>query len=76
MDQPTRDCQELCEAASKEPDPKKLMSLITEIITALNDRRRKSACDPNAQNFEGRSSASLHSVGMSQDPACESGASL
>ena len=76
MDQPTRDWQELCEAASKEPDPKKLMSLIAEIITMLNDRRRKSARVPNAQNFEGGSCASLHSAEMSQDPACESSVSL
>lgn len=44
MDQdPTRDWQELCAAAAKEPDPKKLMSLITEIVKMIDDRRRKSA---------------------------------
>jgi hypothetical protein len=77
MDQdPTRNWEELCHAASKEPDPKKLISLITEIVKMLDDRRRKSVRVPNAQNFEGSSSASLHSVGLSQGPACQSGVSL
>ena len=70
MDQdPTRDWQELCEAASKEPDPKKLMSLLTEMVKMIDDRRRKGARVLNARNarhFEGRSSASLHSVGDAQ----------
>jgi hypothetical protein len=43
MDQPTREWQELCEAASKEPDPKKLMPLITEMVKMIDDRCRKSA---------------------------------
>jgi hypothetical protein len=44
MDQdPTRDWQELCAAASTESDPKKLMSLITEMVKMIDDRRRKSA---------------------------------
>ena len=64
MDQdPTRDWQELCEAASKEPNPKKLMSLLTEIVKMADERRRKSTRVLNAQDFEARSSASLHSVG-------------
>ena len=64
MDQdPTRDWQELCEAASKEPDPKKLMSLLTEIVKMADERRRESTRVLNAQDFEARSSASLHSVG-------------
>jgi len=64
MDQdPTKDWQELCEAASKEPDPKKLMSLITEIVKMLDDRRRKTARVAGVQNFEEISSAGQHSVG-------------
>jgi hypothetical protein len=76
MDNPTRDWQELCEAASKEPDPKKLMSLITEIIKALEDRRRKTARVPNAQNIERGSSASVQSVGRPKGLACENGVSI
>jgi hypothetical protein len=76
MDQdPTRDWQELCEAASKEPDPKKLMSLITEIVKALDDRRRKTAGVASVQNFEGSSSAGQHSVGRPQGLACENSSS-
>ena len=58
MDQDTtRDWQELCEAASKEPDPKKLMSLISEMVKMLDDRRRKTARVAGARNFEDSSSA-------------------
>ena len=31
--------QELCEAASKEPDPEQLMTLISELIKALDKRK-------------------------------------
>ena len=34
-----RDWQELCEAASKEHDPAQLMSLISELMKALDERR-------------------------------------
>ncbi len=37
----SQDWQELCRAAATEPDPKKLMHLIGEIITALDDRDKK-----------------------------------
>jgi hypothetical protein len=66
MDQPTKGWQELCEAASKELDPKKLISLITEMVKMLDDRHRKSA----------RPSASLHSVGRPPGLASENGVSL
>ena len=73
---PTSDWQELCEAASKEPDPRKLMTLLTEMVKMFDDGRRKTARVPNAQNFEGGSSASLHSVGRPQGLASENGVSL
>jgi hypothetical protein len=39
MDQDrVRDWRELCKAAANEPDPKKLMALIAEIIRALDER--------------------------------------
>lgn len=53
MDQdPTRYWQELCETASKESDPKKLTSLIAEIVKMLDDRRGKSERVASAQNLE------------------------
>jgi hypothetical protein len=34
-----RDWQDLCEAASKEPDSKRLMNLVSELIKALDERK-------------------------------------
>jgi hypothetical protein len=34
-----RDWQELCEAASKEPDSGRLMALVSELIEALDERK-------------------------------------
>jgi hypothetical protein len=34
-----RNWQDLCEAASKEPDSERLMSLVSELIEALDERR-------------------------------------
>jgi len=63
MDQgSTRDWRELCKAASKEPDPKKLMSLVDEIIKMLDDRNR--IC------------GSLQTVRRPEEQACENGVSL
>jgi hypothetical protein len=48
-----RTWQELCEAASNEPDPEKLMALISELMrvlderdNALQTRARRSVCRP------------------------------
>ena len=35
-----RDLRQLCEAASKEQDPEKLRAIITELIKALEERKR------------------------------------
>lgn len=40
MSAENRTWQELCEAASKEPDPEQLMTLISELIKALDHRKR------------------------------------
>lgn len=39
MSAETRTWQELCEAASKEPDPQQLMRLISELMKALDNRK-------------------------------------
>ena len=40
VDQP-KDWRRLCEAATKEEDPAKLMALVAEINVALDERHRK-----------------------------------
>jgi hypothetical protein len=35
-----RDWRELCDAASKEQDPEKLKSIISELIKVLDERKR------------------------------------
>jgi hypothetical protein len=37
----TKDWRELCKAASKEPDPAKLMELIAELNGALDERDKR-----------------------------------
>lgn len=44
-----RDWESLCEAASKEQDPNKLMVLISELMKAL-DERKKSAGNAITRN--------------------------
>jgi len=41
MSSEKRDWRELCEAASKEQDPEKLRVIISELIRALDERKRR-----------------------------------
>jgi len=45
----TKDWQELCKAAANEVDPEKLLRLIAELTTALDerDRNRKTSRNPS-----------------------------
>jgi hypothetical protein len=43
-----REWQELCEAASKEYDPEKLMALISELMKALDERTSPAAYSSEA----------------------------
>jgi hypothetical protein len=36
-----KDWRDLCEAAASEQDPNKLMALVAQIITAVDDRNRR-----------------------------------
>ena len=49
---PPDDWRELCELASKERDPKKLLDLVTRINRALEDPRHQSQRDLNPRFAE------------------------
>ena len=50
MDEPnSQDWQALCKAAANEPDPKKLMDLVSELIEVLDARNGKAVADRPVQ---------------------------
>lgn len=57
MTSENRDWQELCEAASKEPDSERLMTLIWELIDAL-DERKTTGVEAEGARAKSRSEAS------------------
>jgi hypothetical protein len=47
-----RTWQELCEAASKEPDPQQLMVLVAELVKALDQSKQFSKQSSNNGSYE------------------------
>jgi hypothetical protein len=81
MDQGSdKNWQDLCQAASTEQDPKKLMMLVTQIIKKLDDPTRRARpavvnSKDKDQDCEGSSFAPVYEVGQ-KDQTCESALSI
>jgi hypothetical protein len=59
---------DLCQSASTEQDPKKLMALVSEIVKALQDRDRKTG--PVAVNMQRDAGHTLPSPGSTTGIQC------
>lgn len=69
--------RDLCQMAATEEDPDKLTVLVAEIISALDERNRKSGPRiQNEKNSREDSFPKLSPVGQPKDQSCESGLSL
>lgn len=69
--------RDLCQKAETEQDPEKLTALLAEIISALDDRNRKSA--PSVQDRTDSRQTSFprpSGIGWPEDQSCESALSL
>lgn len=52
---PVKNLRELCMATANEPEPKRLMTLVTESIKTLDGRNRNTAHEAPTHNLEGSS---------------------
>ena len=69
--------RDLCRQAETEQDPEKLTALLAEIVSALDDRNRKST--PSVQDrTRSRENSFLRpsGIGWPEDQSCESALSL
>jgi hypothetical protein len=77
MDQGSdKNLRDLCQAAATEQDPKKLMTVVAEIIETLDNRNRRR--EPLTANMQDRDEAPFPNndpVGRAKDQTCESGLS-
>ena len=72
-----KDWRDLCQAAASEQDPNKLMALVAEIITALDERdKRPGSAAGNTKECPERSLPNRCAVKHLGDTTCGSAISL
>lgn len=70
-----KDWRDLCEAAASEQDPNKLMALVAQIVTAVDDRDKRVRSAPGKTKHDHESSLPK-TVELSGDSTCASVISL
>lgn len=72
-----KDWRDLCQAAAIEQDPHKLMTLVAELVKALDSRHKKAEAAAESSNDCGQSSLPRRcAVEDRSDTTCESAISL